>query len=409
MSGKGLPKVIRGSECLFKQAPLNSSRQQRSFTNSGVCQRVGHVPSFTPTSSPELDALLLKYRKNLFLPAHLAEYDQRLVYSTKHAQSLLSDPVKVKIGGEEFVLEHINRLKDIPHTIKGFREVLNLMTEKKDWDNLPQLLEGHRDCKRPISSALYCQTIRRAGLVGRMDAIIESARRVRHTGFRLKDEEIVMQMMYWIYYKAQVSGFEEHETEQALAWAEAVADLLEDPRHAGDKGPLLVEDGNDVRALPEVIGVLLQLAAVRAIKHTDGKDVDGKVATYTTRLLGTQYDLSTALLNMKRPEVRVYSKSDALNSEIANQTHADGTEYSMEEIQKKTLRAKNSWLIAAVPVLHGMKTALKVFGPETIASLRLKEKIPRLEKRANRYASELKETSAGNLGFRTYTNLFGAI
>ncbi|TGO69640.1 hypothetical protein BOTNAR_0008g00050 [Botryotinia narcissicola] len=408
MSGKGLSKVIRGSECLFKHAPLNLTRQQRSFTSSPVCQKVGQVPSFSPTSSAELDALLLKYRKNLFLPAHLSEYDQELVYGTRHAESLKTDPVKVQIGGEEFVLEHINQLRDQPGTTRGFRQVLNLMMEKKDWDNLPQFLEGHRDCRRPLAHALYCQMIRRAGLVGRIDAVIEAARRVRYTGFRLNDEEVVLQMMYWIYYKAQVSGFEEHETKQALAWAEVVADLLEDPRHAGDKGPLLAEGANDVRALPEVIGILLQLAAVRAVKHTDGKDLDGKVATYATRLLGTPYDLSTSLLNLKRPEVRVYSKPGAVDSDIASQTKMDGGEYSAEEIQKKSIRAKNHWLVAAAPVLHGMKTALHVFDPSTVASSKLKENIPRLEKRVNRYASDLKGIAAGNLGYRTYTNLFGS-
>ncbi|RAL66521.1 hypothetical protein DID88_006211 [Monilinia fructigena] len=408
MSIKVLSKVIRGSECLFKHAPLNLTRQKRSFASSPVCQRVGNVPSFSPTSSPELDALLSKYRKNLFLPAHLSEYDQELVYGDRHAQSLLTEPVKVQIGEEEFVLEHINRLKDVPSTVKGFRQILNLMTEPKDWDNLPNLLEGLHDCKRPLSGPLSCQMIRRAGLLGRMDTVIESARRVQYTGFSLRDEEVVMQVMYWIQHKAQISGFGEKETKQALAWAEIVVDLLEDPKHAGHKGPLLAEDANDVRALPEVIGILLQLAAVRAVKHTDGKDVDGKVATYTTRLLGTRYDLSTSLLNMKRPEIRVYSKADPINSEVANQTKTDGTDYSIREIQNKTLRAKNHWLVAAVPVLHGMKAAQKVFGPDTIASAKLKENIPRLEKRVNRYASELKVASAGNLGVRTYANLFGS-
>lgn len=371
--------------------------------------KVGHVPSFSPTSSPELDALLSKYRKNLFLPTHLSEYDQQLVYGDRHAQSLLTEPVKVQIGEEEFVLEHINRLKDIPSAVKGFRQVLNLMAEPEDWDNLPNFLEGLHDCKRPLSVPLSCQMIRRAGLLGRMDTIIESARRVHYTGFRLRDEEIVMQVLYWIQHKAQISGFGEKETKQALLWAETVVDLLEDPKHAGHKGPLLAEDANDVRALPEVIGVLLQLAAVRAVKHTDGKDVDGKVATYATRLLGTRYDLSTSLLNMKRPELRVYSKADSINSEVANQTTSDGTDYSTKENQSKILRAKNHWLVAAAPVLHGMKTAQKVFAPDTIASAKLKESIPRLEKRVNRYASELQGVSAGNLGFRTYTNLFGSI
>ncbi|KAI9651109.1 hypothetical protein NHQ30_001146 [Ciborinia camelliae] len=407
MSGKGIFRAIRGGECLFKRASLNSSRQERSFSSSPLCQRFGQVPPFSQTSSPELDALLSQYRKKLFLPSHLSEYDQELVYGRRHAASLLADPVKVQIGGEEFVLEHINRLTDVPHHIKGFKQILNLMVEKKDWDNLPSLLEGHRDCKRTLSIPLLCQTIRRAGLVGRMDSVIASARRVRTTGLCLQDEEIVMQIMYWIYYKAQISGFEEKETKQALAWAETVVDLLEDPSHADHQGYVISKDANDVSALPEVIGILLQLAAVRAVKHTNGQDVDGKVATYTTRLLGSRYDLSTALLNMKRPETRLYSKYD-INLEIASRTRSDGSKYSPEDIEKKTLWAKNCWLVAAAPVLHGMKTALKVFSPGTKASLGLKAGIPPLENRVNRYMSELKGNTADTLGVRTYINLFGS-
>ncbi|QSZ32620.1 hypothetical protein DSL72_002199 [Monilinia vaccinii-corymbosi] len=409
MSVKTLSKPIRGCECLFKNAPLNLSRQQRSFTSSPVCQKVGHVPSFSPTSSPELDALLSKYRKNLFLPAHLSEYDQKLVYSQKHAQSLLAEPVKIQIGGEEFVLEHIDQLRDVPSTVKGFRQILNLMTEPKDWDNLPKLLEGLHDCKRHLPAAIYCQMIRRAALLGRLDTVIESARRVRYTGFRLRDEEIVTQIMYWISHKAQVSGFEEKETKQALAWGETVVDLLQDPRHAGDEGSLPTENGNDVRALPEVIGILLQLAAVHAVKYKNGKDVDGKVATYTTRLFGTPYDLSTSLLNMKRPEVRLYSKADATNSDVANQTKDDSSGFSADKIQKRTIRAKNHWLTAAAPVLHGMKIAQKVLGPDTIESVKLKENIPWLESRVIKYTTDLKGMPLGHLGVRAYTSLFGSV
>ncbi|ESZ93400.1 hypothetical protein SBOR_6220 [Sclerotinia borealis F-4128] len=408
MSGKGLSKVIRGGECLFKHAPLVSSRRQRSFTNSPVCPRAGHVPSFLPTSSPELDDLLSKYRKNLFLPAHLSEYDQELVYGSRHAPALLSDPVKVHIGEEEFVLEHINRLTDLPHTTKGFRKVLNLMTDNKDWDNLPNLLEGLRDCKRPLTQPLYCQMIRKAGLMGRMDAIIESARRVRATGFSLQDEEVVQTVMYWIYHKAKNSGFEKKETKQALAWAEMVVDLLEDPKHAGHKDPFLDTDENDVRALPDVIGILLDLSAICAAKETNMKDVDGKVMTYTTRLLGTPYDLSAAELNLNRPEVRVYPSSKRVHSELVNEYKDNGEERSAEDLEKKTLRAKNHWLVAAAPVLHGMKIALKIFGPETKASSRLKASISQLESRVNRYASDLEGVSAGNLGLRTYIDLFGS-
>lgn len=359
----------------------------------------GRVPSFSPTSSPELDALLLKFRKNVFLPPQLSSYEKKLVYHREYAKALKAEPVRVDIGGEEFILEHINSLTDVPARIKGYRQFLSLMNEKKDWDNLAQFLEGLHDSKRILPCSLYCQTIRRAGLVGRLDAIIESVARVRTTGFKLNNEEVVTQLMYWILYKAQVSRFDEKETKQALAWAEKVAYLLEDIEHARSSG------GNDVRALPELIGILLQLAAINAVKYTGGKDLDGKVATYATRLLGGPYDLSTGLLNTTYEAVRVYNMSDATDSEAVN---FDKKPRRLWRIERSTTQAKNCYLTVAAPVLHGMKIAQKVLGPEAKISLELQDNISRLEKRVNRYVFELKKTSLGTLGVKTYTNLFGS-
>lgn len=68
--------------------------------------------------------------------------------------------------------------------------------------------------------------------------------------------------MWQLQKKAADADWSEKQTKQALGWAEMVADMLEDPRHAGSR----VVSYIDPRTLPEVIAVLLQLSAVRGIR-----------------------------------------------------------------------------------------------------------------------------------------------
>lgn len=155
------------------------------------------------------------------------------------------------------------------------------MKEKKDWNNFPSLLIGLEDAKHPFRSQLERFT-RMAGLAGHPEIIVECARRVSDTGFTLGDLAVVAELMWQLQHKAARSDWAEIETQQALSRAEAVAELLEDKRHAGGS---IRDPSNDPRIRPEVIGVLLQLSAVSAIRWNSGADKDGKVAQYVQRLL----------------------------------------------------------------------------------------------------------------------------
>ncbi|KAM3068938.1 hypothetical protein ACMFMG_004114 [Clarireedia jacksonii] len=366
MNRQGLIKAIRGSECLSKNAPQSLSRR-RNFTNSAVCQKNGSIPSFEPTSSPELDQLLARYRYKLFLPAHLSEYDRKIVYNPSKAKGLLAEPQTVEIGGEAFRLEPIDPLNDEPSKRSSFHKVLELM-KGKDWNNLPRLLEGLKYCKRPVGDLQLLQMVRKAALQDRMDVIIECARRVAYTGFRLNQPEIVKTVMWGLHYKAANSNWDEAETKQALRWAEMVADMLEDKKHAGG---VFVKEGN-VRALPEVIGVLLELAAVRASRHLEGKDVDGKVATYAARMVDV-------------PEKKLSVEDGPLQANL---------DWAM-----------NYWLKEAVPIIHGMKESLQILDPNTRPRNRLMNMLPPLEEKAKRYAAKIR---AGTLGAKLYEQVLGS-
>lgn len=253
---------------------------------------------------------------------------------------LKSDPVFVDIDGEEFELEHIDRTKDVPNTVKSLFAAVDLMQTKADWDNLPLLLQGLHGANRKLKPRHAARIVRKACLAGRHDVALECARRVATTGLSLHDPEIVTELMWQLQKKAADADWSEKQTKQALGWAEMVADMLEDPRHAGSR----VVSYIDPRTLPEVIAVLLQLSAVRASKHLAGKDEDGKVARYAERLLGT--DL----------EVRRWANPEPSAHE------------------------ENYTLSALVPMLHGMKVAADVLPSGTEISQKLKSRIPELEK-----------------------------
>jgi hypothetical protein len=100
--------------------------------------------------------------------------------------------------------------------------------------------------------------------------------------------------------------------------------MMEEPKHAGSR---FLAGEDDPRLQPQIIGILLELASVKAVKYLEGRDVDGKVAEYSTRLLGTPLDF--------KPPV--------------NESES----------------ALNPWLWRHVPVLHGMYEALKVLDPSS--------------------------------------------
>jgi hypothetical protein len=297
------------------------------------------VPSFTETSSPELDKIFATFRQKVFLPAHLSKAQRDLVFKTKHMRMVAADPITVSVGGENFQLEHIDNRVDVPNSRKGFFRALHLMQDKRDWDNLPRFLSGLHQARRGPAKMQQFMMIRKAAEAGRLDVIIECARRVSETGFELKDPILVNTIVANIQNIAMVSNWDVKETKRALTWVEMVSVMLEDERHAGGRK---VANNDDPRVSPELIGVLLELSAVRAARHLGGKDEHGKVDDYAGRLLSRPLDLEPA---EKSPD------------------------------NTKDAHVANHWLSSVIPIVHGMKVARTVLDPasETTAKLKAKE------------------------------------
>ena len=306
---------------------------------------VGAVPSFTPTSSRELDDLLTSFRTNVFLPSHLSRSHQDLVFKGKLHRTLDAEPIYATIAGEKFHLQHLDRSQDVPgrdHVKKAIR----LMKESKDWDNLPAILIGFKDAKNPVESWRLIAFTRKAGQAGRLDVILECARRVSDTGFCLSDPTLTTEIMWQLQHKAVRSRWLLKETHQALSWAEMISELLEDKRHAGGK---VIDPERDVRVQSGVIGVLLQLSAARAYLFHDGMDSDGKVAQYAAKLLGSPVSHVLGFENW-RDMIKPRHLARAEEKATTNQHKSD-------------VVSLNQYLTYVVPVLHGLKLASQVLGP----------------------------------------------
>ena len=230
-------------------------------------------------------------------------------------------------------------MKDVPGN-NSLNRAMDLMKEPRDWDNIPSLLKGFKDAKRAMYPKNHARITRKACMAGRHDIIIECARRVDDTGFRLAALDVVTELMWQLQDKAFKSNWSSKETKQALKWAEMVSDLLEDPRHSGSR---VVKTNIDPRTRPEVIGVMLQLAAVWATRFSDGVDMDQKVARYAARLLGSKVNVGL----------------DTLQTDEGDPVHYI-----------------NLYLTHMVPVLHGMKLAQSILGGSLMA---LEERTVELE------------------------------
>ncbi|KAH7371883.1 hypothetical protein BKA64DRAFT_689682 [Cadophora sp. MPI-SDFR-AT-0126] len=367
MNARSLDKAFRCCECAVRIAGRGVSVQQRTFSSSSIRQKHGAVPTFTEVSSPELQDLFTTLRERVFLPAHVPQIQRDLIFKGKHKKALEVEPVTAVVGGEEFTLKHLDLLTDIPGKYKSFNKALSLMKDKRDWNNLPNLLQGLKTAKFRLNDNARINLLRKAGKAGRQDVILECLRRADETGLTLTEPNFVVQVFFWIRQKAYLSDWDAEETKKALHWAEMVKDMMAEPKHHPAAGSKALTN------LYEVNGDLLELAAVRANKHQDGKDVDGKVERYASDLLASPRDF----------EARHQSKVQELNF----------------------------WLSTNVPAVHGLRLAQAVLGASSELSVGLKkfgEELEPLLSKAKEQVSEIpNKNGTVPTGVSMYEKLLG--
>lgn len=312
----------------------------------------GTVPVFKPTSSPKLDELLKTVREKSILPSYLSPNQQDLISKHKHKKSLEVEPVIVKIGDEEFKLKHIDIMNDIPAFKLSLRNALGLMKTRSDYENIIGLLEGlnkHKD--RVLRSQGMGFIARKLGEAGFQDILLELIRQASRTGFTLGKYDRGCQAMGAMSRKAYNSNWDAGDIDKALRWSEQLLDFMEHPVHIQKAESTTLKPERQ----PDVIGRVLELAAMKASRHEDGKDLDGRVESLARRVLSSYSNLKplppTAEPDNPRPTMNL-----------------------------KILYAHNGWLTAITPLLNGMKVAQRVLGSTSEVAVELGEKAAELEK-----------------------------
>lgn len=236
------------------------------------------IPKFMPTSSPELDTLLESIRFKVFLPSYLNKSQSKLVRSTKARTQLESDPVFATFGEEEIRLTHLDITKDMPRktVLLQFKDMAN---GSKDWANLPALLEGWHHARPNTPTSTLTKVVTQASEAGQVSTIVQCLWQVEKNGLSLADPDLRFTVIQSIRGNAMRSGWGKS-TNKGFKQIQTVLELMEKPGHCGSR---TVSD-SDPRADVLTIGVALELAARRAQYEFAGKDEEGHVATYFTRL-----------------------------------------------------------------------------------------------------------------------------
>jgi hypothetical protein len=289
------------------------------------------IPSFTPTSSPELDELFLNFREKVFTPFALAQHHRDLIYKKSRHHLLINDPgVTVTLSQDEEVRLMPMEPREKPNKIKSLNRLADLLSQTKDvegWTNLPAYLEGLEMAKEKYPDSWIEKITRRANLTGKTGIIKLCAEMVKKTGVSLAKPGMTQELMIGYHMQAAQGGFAGEALEKAWKSAEQVSLMMEDKLHCAGK---LKEGQRDMRKDPIVLGILLELAAKTAVNTNNGEDVHGKVASFVVRTLAATKD-----------EPWVLPKQD-------------GSEHKISALLTK-------W----VPLWNGMRTALEV---KTISS-----------------------------------------
>jgi hypothetical protein len=171
--------------------------------------------------------------------------------------------------------------RDIPSRWKSIKSIVELSKTQDDWENVVRIMEGFQNASAPMKTQWKEFIVRRMNMAGQHHLILKAAQKASSTGLRLSDVAIARAIFQSVHSKALESEWDPKETKKALNLAERFVELLEDDQHLGKKDVVL----GDIRASPYTIAIPLALAAVRAKRHTDGQDTDGKVALYASRFM----------------------------------------------------------------------------------------------------------------------------
>lgn len=237
---------------------------------------IGPVPKFGPTSNPELDALLENLRNDHFMPVRLMQHDFRLVYLEVNRLRLISNPLTVNIGGENFTLTPKSVPPGVPR--KKLVRALGLMKEPSDFDVIPELLRGYNEMsagQSQLGQVVAERMARLVGQAGRTDILMHIARNADKLLFKFTASTARM-FVRGLYLK-QKRALEERGVLAVLANTNDLLILIGKREICMDQEKRLNQD--DV-----ILGVVLAMFTDFSLKYRSGKDHEETTKGYTLKL-----------------------------------------------------------------------------------------------------------------------------
>ncbi|KAI1766336.1 hypothetical protein GGR53DRAFT_464404 [Hypoxylon sp. FL1150] len=380
MSRKSALGALSASNGAFESATRRiAGSTQRTFSCS--TRRNASIAHFTPTSSKQLDDLLSMIRHKIILPSYLPTEQRKKIFSPKYEKKLQSDPIIIEIDGEILKFRYQNLFTDVPQTRRSVVTAVSQFETPADFANLRPLLEGVAGAGRKFPHSYYAKILRVVGAKGYVYEMIECARGVARTGYRLDSSEKANELLHFVQMKAVNSEWDEAQTAKALRWAEMVLELLQEEAHQPRrrKHDPVLEGELPLYRDPIALLAPLHLAAVLVAKH------------------GAEGEAAEKLTKYARDVVRLWPEGRKL-------TEVQPKELYEEHDKMGYLLEPNKFVTLAAPLLYGLETAAGVAEPELAKELQSRRDILAAEVREARTAVAQKNPEGRGEG--VYRQLF---
>lgn len=247
------------------------------------------------------------------------------MYKPKYAHKLTTDPIVVTLNEDEEYKLIPRKKEDQPNIHVVLDTMLDGFQEKSEWENLIPFAQGLIVAGRSLKPGQKGKIARRAAAAGAQYVLLGLLTRVKKTGYSLSDAKLAEQVLAAFQKQAADADFVGEEVSTALKQLERVTRLMDTPEHCAN----IKDITQDARKQPSTIGVLLEVAAAKALDASIATEEDAqKVINYAKRLVATWSQGNFA-------------------------------------VDENSWRHANDQLQLYVPVWHGMELALKV--PELAA------------------------------------------
>ncbi|KAK3942434.1 hypothetical protein QBC46DRAFT_309465 [Diplogelasinospora grovesii] len=348
MSGTVPSSALRVGSRTWQALYNNAGGLQRRCLSSSTPRQAVHVVTFTKSASPELQEILDTIREKIILPSYLPEDQRKRLYNHKYKKQLQVDPITLEIDGQLHKFKYVDMMRDLPNTHDVVTRALNAMKTPSDFANLPRLLEGVcSQAHRKLNGSLYPKMVRRAAMADCLTVVIDCAKQVKRTGFKLDSSETINELLVWIQKGAIDSNWDKKTTQKALKRTQQILDLLEEDENHQPKEEVAVSRAFPFYRDPQMLAARLHMAAALAVKHHGGKDLDGGLVAKYAQELVQLWPEETGLLE--------------LHPTIAYADSREGMRYLLE---------RNGFVWYASPILSGLRMAAQVVEPELAQQLK---------------------------------------